>query len=407
MKRLVLLLFFFSVHAQDTITVMSYNILNYLSTDANRFRYKDIREVVQYLKPHVAMFCEIVDSNAPKLLLDSAFNAAGVGTYTRAVFFNGTDTDNMLFYQPSKIKLLSQKQIYTTLRDISRYVMYRLKSNGDTVKIFFHMAHLKAGSTTSDENQRNSEINSFCSSLTSVPSTVAVVIGGDFNLKSAAEPAWNTLTSGSLCPHTFYDPISQPGLWYNNPAYAGIHTQSTRSSAYPGCCGGATGGLDDRFDFLLINQAIQSGTNDVTYVPGSYQAVGNDGQHFKLSQIEAPANTSVPSNVNAALFNISDHLPVSFKLVMNVPTVGFDEFSYENKNEVHVFYKEDAWELLMNEGIEEISLTDITGKCIFKKIMDTHSKSKSLTIYRKNFSQGIYLLKVKSFDEEKYLKLIN
>ncbi|MCX8080743.1 MAG: hypothetical protein N3F09_05840 [Bacteroidia bacterium] len=379
-----------NILSQDTMSVLVYNILKYSSTDINKNRYKDIREVIKHTKPDIAMFCEIDNTGAPQFLLDSAFNAAGVGTYSRSVFIDGTDTDNMLYYKPSKVKLLKQKQILTSLRDISQYVVYKNNNQGDTVKVYLHMAHLKAGSTPSDESQRNAEVSSFCSNITTIPATAAVVFAGDLNLKSSAEAAWNTLTSGSTCAHTFFDPINQVGFWNNNIAYAPYHTQSTRSNSNPGCCGAATGGLDDRFDFILINQTIKNGNHKVKYLPNSYYAVGNDGQHFNLSIKEAPTNTSVPAIVNNALFNISDHLPVMMKLILEISPVGLNEW---NSSVCKPYFISTAYgeEIILKSNCPftgTFTAYDLNGKKIIQKQVQL-SIEQSESIFKPE--KGIYL----------------
>lgn len=349
---------------------MSYNLLNYSSTDADKFRYKDLRTIVKYAKPDVLMVCELSDGGAPQLLLDSALNAAGVGTYSRAVFYDGTDTDNMLFYKSGKIKLKSQKQIYTVLRDISQYKMYKVMAPNDTVFIYLHMSHLKAGSFASDENQRNSEVSAFCSNISSLPQNANILFAGDMNLKGSTEPAYNTLTS-TTCSHKLNDPINQTGTWYNNNAFSSIHTQSTRTSANPGCCGGSTGGLDDRFDLMLLSDNLISGSNNAKYIINSYKAFGNDNQHMNLAMIDAPVNSVVSTTVSQALFNMSDHLPVLLKLELKASVIGLHEYQKgsdqikissvtENENSMVGIY-------VANEGDYEIQITDLTGKMILHK----------------------------------------
>jgi hypothetical protein len=46
-----------------------------------------------------------------------------------------------------------------------------------------------------------------------------------------------------------------------------------------------------------------------TYIPGSYTAVGNDGNHFNRGLNELP-NTKVSDEIATALYYSSDHLPV-------------------------------------------------------------------------------------------------
>ncbi len=95
-----------------------------------------------------------------------------------------------------------------------------------------------------------------------------------------------------------------------------VQSQSTHTSS-SGCAVG--GGLDDRFDFILISNNVKYGNKKVKYVPGSFHVVGQDGKHFNEAVNSAPTNTSVPANVLSALYNNSDHLPVTLKITVNQP----------------------------------------------------------------------------------------
>lgn len=296
---------------QDTLTIVAYNILNYPSQ--NSTRYNDLKQIVAYLKPDLMIVSELESNSGASTLLSNAFNTGSVNYYARANFVDGPDTDNMLFYNTQKLSLASQDQVSTSLRDISHYHVYAC-GGADTVWLDVFSAHLKAGNNTSDATDRYNESVSLCNYLSTLPSTANIIVGGDFNLYGiATEPAWTQLTS--TCSKPLFDPISSAGEWHANIAYKNIHTQSTRSSTNPGCCSGTTGGMDDRFDFLLINNNLKQGLQNAKYLGGSYKAVGNDGNHYNKAIIESPTNTAVPSNIVTALFNMSDHLPVMMKVI--------------------------------------------------------------------------------------------
>jgi hypothetical protein len=76
-------------------------------------------------------------------------------------------------------------------------------------------------------------------------------VAGDLNIYDSYEPAYQLMMSAGDAK--LYDPISQPGNWHNNVSFAAIHTQSTRTEAFGG---GATGGLDDRFDQILVTDDL-------------------------------------------------------------------------------------------------------------------------------------------------------
>ena len=78
--------------------------------------------------------------------------------------------------------------------------------------------------------------------------------------------------------------------------------------------GGSPGGLDDRFDLILISDPLWDNVN----VP-SYTAYGNDGAHFNMS-INAGTNSAVSSEIADALFYGRDHLPVFCDFVFDIAT---------------------------------------------------------------------------------------
>ena len=115
--------------------------------------------------------------------------------------------------------------------------------------------------------------------------SIAALIFIIVNFKNNLEPGWIKMTSN--CSHLFFDPINQVGNWAGNLFYKNIHTQANRTTAYPGCCSGTTGGLDDRFDFIMGNGPLINGTSKMKFLPATYRVFGNDGSHFNLSNATA------------------------------------------------------------------------------------------------------------------------
>jgi hypothetical protein len=66
--------------------------------------------------------------------------------------------------------------------------------------------------------------------------------------------------------------------------------------------------MDDRFDQILVTDDLQDGIG-LEILPETYDAFGNDGQHFNQSIIQG-GNAAVPLEVAEALHQASDHLPV-------------------------------------------------------------------------------------------------
>jgi len=379
--------------SQDTIKVMEYSLLKYSSGDANVGRYKDLRTIITYANPDVLMVDELDSFNSAKYLLDSALNKAGVGTYALATFFDGNDMDNSMYYKTSKIKFKSMSRITTTLRDINQYYIYYVITPGDTAWVYLHMCHLKAGGThsTAEGTQRGAEVTNMCNAIASIPQTKNIIFAGDFNFKNNLEPGWIKMTTN--CSHLFSDPINQVGSWAGNSFFKNVHTQSSRTSAYPGCCGGTTGGIDDRFDFIMGNNPIINGSNKMKILPNTYKVLGNDGNHFNLSNIEPPANTSVPALVNQALFNMSDHLAITVKILVSSLLVSVQENTSFNTSKLFVAQESTGNFLIAkveNAGEYHLQIIDMVGKNLLSKKLELQAGYNNITPQQLGLEEGIY-----------------
>jgi hypothetical protein len=102
------------------------------------------------------------------------------------------------------------------------------------------------------------------------------------------------------------DPINQVGPWHDNAAYAPYHPQSPRTASFGG---GATGGMDDRFDFILESYNLDDGQG-FELLESTYKAFGNDGAHLNVAINAAPVNSAVGQALADSIMNASDHIPV-------------------------------------------------------------------------------------------------
>lgn len=288
----------------DNLKVMYYNLLDYPYSDPGREVY--LRTVNQYLQADVIAVTELKSSTGATTLLNQALNVYGTTHYQKAVYYTGTYSENLLYYNSEKLALYSQDVIYTSLRDINEYVLYYksidLATTNDTIFFYFYIAHLKA--SQGFEQDRLAEVNQFLAHLNAIPNAENVFFGGDFNLYTSSEPAYQALIDNIT--YVFNDPLPA-GNWHASGTYSLIHTQSTRTADFGG---GSTGGMDDRFDFILFTGDVQAGNHAVQYVANSCKAFGNDGQHLNDALIDPPVNPNVPDSVIQALYYMSDHLPV-------------------------------------------------------------------------------------------------
>jgi len=339
MKLIVLayvLLFCTLSYAQDTLTVLQYNLLWYgeetdwCDNTNNNINEKDayLRTILNHTKPDIFSVNEM--SNSPAVhqhLLDQVLNTDGVDYYQKANFLSVANTDivNMLYFNTKKLGLHSHYIAQSYIRDIDVYKLYLLSDGilaGDTTFIICVVAHLKSSSGAENEEKRRIMADNTMNWLDNFDDNNNFMMMGDFNVYSPTEPAYQAFLNYENASLRFNDPVDQYGNWHNNSYYSAYHTQSTHTSSN-GCA--STGGMDDRFDFILISNSIKDGTKDVHYIENSYWAVGQDGQHFNQALNASPENTSVPSDVLDALYHNSDHLPVVLKLYTD-ETLGMDEF---------------------------------------------------------------------------------
>jgi len=330
------------------------------------------------------MVCELTSSAGAADILANALNTGGITSYAMAAFVDGPNTDNELFYNSDKLELLEQNEIATVLRDINEYVLFYkapdIATTGDTVFFYIYVCHLKAG--TGFESQRDDEVNTLKDYIAARPNAENILIGGDFNFYgSDTEPAWNTILSGAGI--TIKDPIVSPGHWNSNSSFAPIHTQSTRTGSFDG---GATGGMDDRFDIIFVGADVMDYSNDARYLIGTYRAVGQDALHYNDALIDPPTNTSEPWNVITALYNMSDHLPVYMEIEVISEFAGIEK---TGAKDYFYFYYDALNKRMINnsEGvIFNIQILDMNGRLIRK--LDSKDKSTDLS----DLEKGIYIL---------------
>ncbi len=296
--------------AADTLRVMTYNALNFRGTQ-DMSRTDEFRRIVRSVAPDVACMQEIISEEAVDVLLSFAYLTIN-DDWASAQFMNGPDTDNAFFYRTSKVRFISQRAIHTSLRDIQEYVFESINYDS-TERIYFYSAHLKASQGADNEERRRVECVTLRQQLDLHPPGSHFMFMGDCNFYGASEPGYQVLLSPT--PNIngqLFDPIDMPGEWNNSAGFAPIHTQSPRSDDLGD--GGATGGLDDRFDFILVSAAWMD-EQAMYALPQTYHAHGNDGLHFNQS-VNYGNNLAVPDSVADALHLASDHLPVVMDFVV-------------------------------------------------------------------------------------------
>lgn len=403
----------------DTLRMMQYNLMYYTDNSGisecnattNNMDNKDaaLRTIFKYVQPDVLCVCEMGSALMyVNRLLDNDLNIDGITYYrhTPLTNYSGGHIANMLYYDSRKLSLADNYYITTSYRDINGYKMYYNStdlSNGDTVFITFWIAHLKAGAGEENENARHVQTQRLMNRITSMGPPGNYVFSGDFNITDATQAAYQELVNYPNSLYRFYDPVNQPGHWNNNPQFASLHTQSTHTWS-DGCF--VTGGLDDRFDLILVSPYIYYGSRRVQVAGNTYHALGQDGNRFNGSII-SPTNNSIPSDVANALYNQSDHLPVIVDFVLDAQ-LGIRE------NEIPAFLLKTTNpvndRLTMELQISEPDMYDFEIYAIDGKRLTCFTRTLDAGIHQIHhpfdFSHGLYLLKVSNSKHQQQIKKI-
>ena len=398
--------------AQDTLTVMQYNLLyygNYNSGFAdcyetnNNTQRKDecVRTIVDYVKPDIFTVCEFGATAALQnnfLRHNLNINGANYWQSDNIINYAGENIINHIFYDSRKLGLKKHIALRTNPRDTDVYELY-LKTKslaaGDTVKLICIVAHLKAGQGF--EASRRAQIQTAMDYLNQHYPHDKALIMGDFNMYGASESGYRLLTQTYSNPDIlFIDPLGSAGVgeWNCNGQFAAYHTQSTRSYSDE-CFSG--GGLDDRFDFILMADEIKFSYNHMRYVNNSYHAVGNDGRHYNQS-VNQGSNTAVPTAVAEALFDGSDHLPVTMKIAVDVK-LGVDDHEVE-RLEAHVAPNPASDRAVVSffnpsQGQVQFELYSLQGQLLQRSTAAFGEGAQQYELGLEGLTKGFYLLRIK------------
>lgn len=168
---------------------------------------------------------------------------------------------------------------------------------------FLYNSHYHSSPGADGEARRLGEAKTVRFDVSSKSTRYGALLSGDFSTYSSNEPGYQALVAPGLGQAV--DPLGSPGDWHDNSLFRGIHTQSpATSSQFPGQ---DTGGVNDRFDFQLVNENLMDGEG-FDLIPGSYRAFGNNGTHDLNGSIAS--GTGATPDVLSALEQASDHLPI-------------------------------------------------------------------------------------------------
>lgn len=418
-KHLLLILLFTtslcsSAVVTDTIKVMQYNLLNYGNytsycpqsinniNDKNRY----IRTILTAYYPDIFTVCEMGKaSNLPGDFLKNNLNINGIQYWKTEAGANTSNSylTNCVFYNSEKLILRKHHVAQSYIRDVDIFCFYLNNEDlalGDTTNLTCIVAHLKAGYGDDEEEKRRVMCRNLMNNIHNLYKNSNLLIMGDFNLYSCEEPAYKLLTDKTTHPDTYFiDPVYPYGVgeWNSNFQYADYHTQSTNRQGN-GCRSG--GGMDDRFDFIMMSENIYGGRDNIMYINGSYHAIGQDGQHFN-SSVNSPKNKDVSPAVADALFNNSDHLPVKMELLisknfnvneLNNNTLHYDIYPNPAKEKINIRFYQD------NYGKANINIFNTLGQLVFSTELTVNEGLIDYIIPIEHLQEGMYFLRITNGD---------
>ena len=414
MKKVIFTYLFFIgllgvLNAQETINTMFYNLLEFPEAPPTN-RAEILKILVEDYQPDLFMVCELESEEGANIILNTSLQTAD-NRYLKADFITNqsntqTDLQQLVFYNSKKLILESQDLINTGVRDINHYILKLKTVSVATNPIYLDVfvAHLKSSQGSTNEQIRLDMVLDFTSTLVNIPSDHFVMFAGDFNLYTAQEDAYQELLDPTNAV-VFKDPINRPGGWHTNLTFQDLHTQSSRNSNVNFDGFGAGGGLDDRFDFILISENLQN-NNTLKYVPNTYKSYGNNGNCYNKSINDPTCNgTEFSQSIREALYNMSDHLPVVLQLQTD-QTLSIDNLNL-SKNDLH--FKNgnlisDTIVLEIDHNIlnNQIDIYNSIGQSIKSIILEKNINTIDATL----LTPGIYYIKLlNSTTTLKFIKL--
>ena len=287
------------------------------------------------MSPDAFLAQEVLSAAGASAMLSVLNTAAGSpGDWAMAPFIAGPDTNLAFYYRAGKVQFLGQTLVLAggntngAPRDIRRYDVRLVGYTSGGATLALYGDHMKAGSTQSDQDRRLIEATAIRANANALPAGWQFLLAGDLNMQASTQAAYQQLIGSQVNNRgQFLDPINSPGAWNANSAFRFLHTQA------PGGTPSITGGMDDRFDFILLattlgdtsgfdyigSPAIPYSTSTWNDPNHSFRAWGQDGTYFNSSMNPA-SNAMVGPVVGAAIKATCDadqyggHLPVFLDL---------------------------------------------------------------------------------------------
>ncbi len=309
----------------DGLRVAAWNITNYtggLASQVKTVVYETFEG--RQLAPDVFLLQEFNSASAIALFVGHLNTAPGSpGDWVGAPIITNSNLNTGLVYRSSAFDLLGTTLVApgstsANPRNIVRYDMRIKGYSTESATIAFYPTHMKAGSSTSDQNRRLIEAQRIVADLANLPVERHFVLGGDFNTQRSSQPGFVALVGQPYNSGPFIDPISTPGSWNNNATYRMIHTQDP------------AGQMDDRLDMILLSGSMVDNVG-LDYIGSfgtpwnlsrwddpnhSYRAWGNDGTTYD-TVLRTTGNAHVSPAIAQAIITTAGntgHIPVYLDL---------------------------------------------------------------------------------------------
>jgi len=432
-KRIVIffmLIFSLTSNGQTRIKTMFYNLLNYSTSNISETKTSYLKTILDDVQPDLFMVCELVNLPASNYLFENAIVTSNAD-FDKATFeysqSNATGLQQMVYYNKKKLILINSQLITTGVRDINHYTFKINTVNVATnpIKLEVYVTHLKASTGTTNRQKRLSSIQNFVSSLNNIPSDSFVIFSGDFNLYTSNEEAYIKLLDTNN-PIVMVDPIDRPcpafpndgtdyfdsnnynaTYFWNNSTFKDIHTQATRTYTSENNVidqSGATGGLDDRFDFIMMSKNFTTSSN-LYYVNDSYKAVGNNGNCYNTYIANPNCSGTWSQNTRDALHQFSDHLPVVMEIETPENTLSttaiYQPISFLNGNLIRTSLR---LKLAPSTNLNNFAIYNQLGQVV--KRISINKRQENIRIDVQDLSKGIYYLKANQLSNPlKFIKL--
>ena len=414
---------------QDRFKTMFYNLLNFPQQSIPENRIDYLKDILLETQPDIFMVCELNNEAGADMIIDMIQSEVNPN-FERASFqFNTSDDDmgnqndlqNLVYFDSTKFSLEDEVIITTLFRDFNHYRFKLNTVDQDINPLFIDVivAHLKSSDGGENQGIRNLMVQDLLEYLDDFPPESHVLLGGDLNLYRSTENAFENLTeiTNNI---TFVDPaIDGIGNWHNNSDFVHVFTQSTRVSTG---MGGASGGFDDRFDFIMTSESMEVSTEnsdpDLYYVEGTYEIFGNNSNQDCFNQAIIsencaedgdPTTNDYSLEVREQLFNFSDHLPVILEIESNQNFLSITEFSEHPKyyeiigtNVVsNILHLRTNNQLLSNK---ELNIFNTLGQVV-KSLPVANDENHAVDVSR--LSKGIYYITTPNLNVEplKFVKV--